>query len=572
MERQDACQRSFLWDLDSEISAENMVRFIRMFADAIDVQGLGFDHTVRAATGRPPYAAQDLLALFVYGHLNHLRSSRRLETECRRNIELWWLLGCQAPDHNTIANFRRDNAKALKRAFAEFIRVCVELDLVGGREVCVDGTTLKASNSLKRSTSKELSAQKAAYFRKRIEAVEQYLAECEAEDEKEARRAALFELDLEPEKLPGLQHLKERLAFHEQEVRQMEQTGQSQILYTDPDAKVMKTKDGGRRACYNLQSAVDSDSHMVVALDVTNQPNDCNLLASTAQLAKENLAVESISAIADKGYDSGKDLLSCLENGIVPDVGFRIDKVQRVFVLDYLEAKITPELLSSRKPQDIQTCLHAGVLPDCYRNTNLSVRLETPGAVSCFIRHPDGSVTCPAGKPFFPRHVRKNGTVYASLKACRACTCRCTDGLSPKEVKFGPDTVYVPVQVYGTPEHPLQQIPAHIAQPDHYHAFGRVPKKPARVILTIRKDLDRQKKRMRISEHPFGTVKHYDGASWFLCRGKEKVTAEASLAFLSYNIRRAASLCGGVQKLIERFKGIPAPFFNLNTHFSAIPT
>ena len=114
MERQDACQRSFLWDLDSEISAENMVRFIRMFADAIDVQGLGFDHTVRAATGRPPYAAQDLLALFVYGHLNHLRSSRRLETECHRNIELWWLLGCQAPDHNTIAKIKKRRRSGLR--------------------------------------------------------------------------------------------------------------------------------------------------------------------------------------------------------------------------------------------------------------------------------------------------------------------------------------------------------------------------------------------------------------------------------------------------------------------------
>lgn len=572
MEQQNVRQQCFLWDLDSEIGAENAVRFLRLFADALDLQGLGFTHTVPAATGRPPYAAQDLLALYLYGHLNRIRSSRRLERECHRNIELWWLLGGLTPDHNTIANFRRDNAGPLKKAFAEFVRVSVELGLVGGKEICVDGTVLKASNSLKRSTSKELSTQKAEYYRKRIAAIEQYLADCETEDQKEQQREALLELDISPEALPDMEHLKERLAFHEQEITQMAESGQSQILYTDPDARVMKTKDGGKRACYNIQSAVDSDSHMIVALDACNQTNDKNLLASTALLAKENLHTDCIAAIADKGYDSAKDIQICLENGIIPDVGFTFDKECRTFVLDYLEAQITPELLASQEPRDIQTCLHAGVLPDCYQNTNLAVQLQRPGLLSCFIRHPDGSVTCPAGKPFFARSRRKNGTVYASFEACRSCTCRCTDGRSPKEVKFGPDTVYVPVRIYGTPDRPYQQIPADAVQPDHYHAFGRVPQKPARVILTIRKDIQKQKKRMLVSEHPFGTVKHYDDASWFLCRGRDKITAEVSLAFLSYNIRRAISISGGVQKLIQRFQGIPAPFFKQNACSSEIPT
>lgn len=572
MEQQNVGQQCFLWDLDSEIGAENAVRFLRLFADALDLQGLGFTHTVPAATGRPPYAAQDLLALYLYGHLNRIRSSRRLERECHRNIELWWLLGGLMPDHNTIANFRRDNAGPLKKAFAEFVRVSVELGLVGGKEICVDGTVLKASNSLKRSTSKELSTQKAEYYRKRIAAIDQYLADCETEDQKEQQREALLELNISPEALPNMEHLKERLAFHEQEITQMAESGQSQILYTDPDARVMKTKDGGKRACYNIQSAVDSDSHMVVALDACNQANDKNLLASTAQLAKKNLNTDCIAAIADKGYDSTKDIQACLENGIIPNVGFTFDKECRTFVLDYLEAKITPELLASQKPQDIQTCLHAGVLPNCYQNTNLAIQLQRPGLLSCFIRHPDGSVTCPAGKPFFARSRRKNGTVYASFVACRSCTCRCTDGHSPKEVKFGPDTVYVPVRIYGAPDRPYQHIPADAVQPDHYHAFGRVPQKPARVILTIRKDIQKQKKRMLVSEHPFGTVKHYDGASWFLCRGRDKITAEVSLAFLSYNIRRAISISGGVQKLIQRFQGIPAPFFKQNARPSKIPT
>ncbi len=559
------------WDLEDEIDAENPVRFIRVFVDALDLKELGFKRPQAAEKGRPPYAAQDLLALFLYGHLNHLRSSRRLERECARNIELWWLMGRQVPDHNTIANFRRDNTKAIKNVFTRFVGICMELKLIGGKEVCVDGTTMKASNSLKRSTSKELSERKAEYYRKRIAAVEQYLAACEEEDQKEQRREALCALDISADKLPSLEHMKERLAFHEEEIRKMEETKQSQILYTDPDAKVMRTKDGGKRACYNVQTAVDSDSHLISAFDVTNDANDLNKLASTAQLAKKNLGTQSIAAVADKGYDSAEDILACLENGIIPDVGFTCDKEYRTFVLDYLETKITPELLASQEPKDITACLHAGVLPDCYQNTNIRIRVETPGAISCFLRHPDGSVTCPMGKPFFPRHNRKNGTVYASHEACRSCTCRCTDGKSPKEVKFGPKTTCVPVRMYGTPDRPLQQIPPDAVQSDHYHAFGRVSKKPARVILTIRKDIAKQKKRMRISEHPFGTVKHYDGASWFLCRSKEKVSAETALAFLSYNIRRAISLCGGVQKLLERFQGITALFFRNRSQFSAFP-
>lgn len=568
MEIQAAEQRCFLWDLESEIGEENPVRFVRMFVEALDVRGLGFTHTVPAGTGRPAYAGRDLLALYLYGHLNRIRSSRRLEQECRRNVELWWLLGRLVPDHNTIANFRRENTKALKNAFHEFVRISVELGLTGAREVCVDGTVLKAANSLKRSTSKQLSEQKAEYYRRRIAAVEKYLAACEDEDQREQRRTALLELDLSPAKLPDPAYLKQRLAFHQEELAQMERSGQTQILSTDPDAKVMRTKDGGKRACYNVQSAVDSASHLIVALDVCNQPNDANLLASTAQLAKQNLCAPSIAAIADKGYDSAKDILACLENGIVPDVGFSFDKEHRAFSLDYIPAPITPRLLASCDPKDIQACLHAGVLPDCYRNTNIQIRILNPGPLSCFLRHPDGSVTCPAGKPFFPRSLRKNGTVYASREACRDCTCRCTDSCAPKEVKFGPDTLYVPVRMYGVPTRPLQQIPAGVLQPDHYHAFGRVQKKPARVLLTIRKDLAKQKKRMQVSEHPFGTIKHYDGASWFLCRGKHKVTAEVSLAFLSYNIRRAISLCAGVKNLMDRFQGIPAPFFQYPAHFS----
>jgi transposase len=146
---------------------------------------------------------------------------------------------------------------------------------------------------------------------------------------------------------------------------------------------------------------------------------------------------------------------------------------------------------------------------------------------------------------------KKNGIVYGSKEACRTCPNRCTDGKTFKTVKFGPQTKYVPVKMYGSPRYALQTIPE-VTQPDHYHAFGRVSRAPARVMIYIKRNVDKLKERFRVSEHPFGTVKFYDGAYFFLCKGKEKVAAETSLMFTSYNIRRAISLAGGVQNLIKR--------------------
>lgn len=373
----------------------------------------------------------------------------------------------------------------------------------------------------------------------------------EADTIDQGRMNKAFALDIDPNNLPEMHDIRARIRKHEDALTQMKDRGVNQLLYTDPDARVMRTKDGGRRACYNIQAATDNDSHMIVGFDVTNDCNDMNKLCSTAKIAMENLGIESVEARGDKGYSSAEDIEACLLNGIAPQVGLVYDREQRVINMEYIPAQISKEERQSAKPEDIKKCLHGGILPACYEGTDISLELQHEGTLSCFIRHEDGTVTCPMGKHLCFQGEKKNGTVYGSKEACRTCPNRCTDGKTFRTVKFGPYTSYVPVRMYGSPKYPLQEIP-NIHQPKHYHAFGRVKRAPARVMIYIKRNKAKLKERMQVSEHPFGTIKFYDGAHYFLCRGKEKVAAETSLIFTAYNIRRAISLAGGVQNLIQR--------------------
>lgn len=550
--------------LDDFIGEENPVRFIREFVDHLDLKALEFQRIRTAATGRKPYSPCLFLKLYLYGHLNRIRSSRMLERECRRNIELMWLLERLCPDHNTIAIFRAVNRKALVKVFKLFVRLCVELNLCSSGRVCVDGTTIKAVNGMDAATSMELSQKKLEYARRELEQVQRYLSGMDAQDQNDQSSLNRpFALDIDPRHLPDPEELKRRIAFHEACIEQMELQGEKQLTFTDPDARMMPSKRGGLKACYNIQTAADPEGHILTGFQVTNHANDANLLHDAAQEARENLGVETLLVTADKGYESSADIQKCVLDGIMPDVGFRYDREERVLNLPYIPETITEEKRASKKPEDIRACLHAGVLPDCYADTNLRVELQRQTVESCFIRHEDGTVTCPMGKSMLYQTTRKNGIVYGSREACRCCPNRCTEGKNFKTVKFGPHTTYVPVRMYGSPRYPLQQIPD-IDQPDHYHAYGRVSHAPAKVVVFIRRDKALQKERMQTSEHPFGTIKHYDGASYFLCRGKEMVAAETALMYLSYNIRRAIRLAGGVQRLIARCRiffssGIPMP-------------
>ena len=388
--------------------------------------------------------------------------------------------------------------------------------------------------------------------------MEKYLDTLDENDLHEERIDHPFALDLDRDRLPDPQWLKERIAFHEKCLREMEESGRKSLTFTDPESAMMPAKEGGIKACYNVQTVVDAGSHMVVDFHVTHSPSDRGQISKSMALCKEELGLEAVSVIADKGYESAKDIQECLMSGVVADVGFIQDREERVFPLDYVEREITAEMKASAKPEDIQACLHAGVLPDRYENTNIRIQLQSLGPVSCFIRHEDGRVTCPMGRELFKQKATRYGIEYSSKEACRTCPNRCTDSRKEKHVNIGHNSRYVPVRMYGDPQYPLQQIPD-AEQRSPYNNFGKLKRAEKRVMVFIRRDVQKQKLRQRTSEHPFGTIKHYDGAGHFLCKGKEKVTAEFALSALSYNIRRAINICGGVQNLIERYRRITMP-------------
>jgi len=526
--------------LEERIPAEHPVRVIDAFVDSLDMEGMGFLHVEPARTGRMAYDPRDLLKLYLYGYMNRVRSSRRLERECERNIEVMWLVNSLTPDFHTIADFRKENRKAIKEVFHAFVEILAEMKLLNTFQFSVDGTKIRAWNSIKRSFTPEVVEKKLLYIQEQIQKLEAYLSDMEGYD----RQEETLHLDIPSERMPEkLTELRERVKKYEGYQARFA-AGEKQILETDPECRTLHSKDGMHPA-YNVQSAVDTKNHLIASFEVTNANTDQNQLSVMGEKVKGELGLSHVQVIADKGYESRKDIERCVMNGIVPEVAFKYDKEERVFTLEHVEAEISKEQRLSTKPEDIGVCLRAGVLPKCYEGTNIQVEVQRQDEMSCFLRHDDGTVTCPIGKRLFKRTVKKAGTVYGSQAACRTCPNRCTDAKNAKTVMIGHHSNCVPVLMYGDSRHPLQKIPEDALISTFNHTLDRKDHAKSQVKLSIRRDTQKQQIRKETVEHPFGTIKWYDGAHYFLCKGKEKVAAEIALSFLSYNIRRAIKLTTG---------------------------
>lgn len=533
------------YSVEEMVEETNPVRVIHAYVDSLPMETLGFERAEPAQTGRPAYDPRDLLKLYIYGYLNRIRSSRKLMTECRRNVELFYLLNMLRPDFRTIADFRKRNRKALKEVFRDFVKACAELKLLGKETVAIDGTKIRASNSKKKSYTPEILEKKIEYLEEQERGIEEYLEKMDKADQEEKRAPVM---DIKPEDMPQkLEQIRERVAKYKGYQKRMKETGETQILETDPECRTIHTKEGQLPA-YNIQTAVDDRHHLIVSFETTNANTDQGLLDQMAEQTKEEMGVETIEALADKGYESRQDIEKCVMHGTVPNVGYKYDKDERIFDLEYIPNEIDEQTRCSEKPEDIQKCLHAGVLPRCYEGTSVEVQLQRRSVMSCFIRHEDGRVTCPMGRELFKHNVRKHGTIYGSREACRTCPNRCTDSKNAKTVSIGHNTNIVAVRMYGNPEYPLQKLPEGFIP---HNSIGR-PQKPERVRLILRRNPDDMQRRKELVEHPFGTIKWYDGAHYFLCRGKEMVSAEIALSFLTYNLRRAIRILG-VGALVAHF-------------------
>lgn len=310
-------QTSFLPPrVEDYVAGDNPVRAIEAFVAALDLSKLGFRHAGSGGgAGQPPYDPADLLKLYLYGYTNRIRSSRALEREAGRNLELIWLMRHLVPGYRTIANFRRDNWKALKAANREFVLLMRELDLLGGKVVAIDGAFFDGNASKASIKTQRRLAKRLAEIEQEIEA---YGAALEANDSAEAERPPAGPDGGEgggdvAQKLAAL--MAKRTAL-KADLAQLEESGQTQLSRTDADARLL-VKNGQVVAGYNVQIAVDDKHKLIVASEVVNDGNDTGQLYNMAKAAKEDLGVETLTALADTGYYNGHTLKDCEENGIV---------------------------------------------------------------------------------------------------------------------------------------------------------------------------------------------------------------------------------------------------------------
>jgi len=297
--------------LDDYIGAENPVRVVDVFVEQLDLGALGFDGVVPAETGRPSYHPAALLKLYIYGYLNRIQSSRRLEREAQRNVELMWLIERLTPDFKTIADFRRDNGKAIRNVCRQFIVLCRKLDLFADSIIAIDGSKFKAVNNRDRNfTSAKLKARMAQIE----ESIDRYLEAMNTADRIQSETAKPQAARLSTKIAKLKQQMQELQAM---EIR-LRNEPDGQVSLTDPDARSMATSGRGTGIVgYNVQTAVDSKNHLIVAHEVTNVGHDRAALASMAEQARDASGLANLTVVADRGYFDGEEIRACELNGIM---------------------------------------------------------------------------------------------------------------------------------------------------------------------------------------------------------------------------------------------------------------
>ena len=453
--------------LDDYIGEDNICRVVAAYVGSLDMAALGFKYSKLKDTGRPPHDPASMLMLYLYGYLNRIRSSRRLQAETRRNIEVMWLMEKVTPDDKTICNFRKDNADALRKVFREFSLWCNRQGLYGRELVAVDGTKIRANSSWKNIYTLD-SAQKG--IEKVNQKILRYMEELDSNDKAEADEAFP-----QPEAVvEALKRLSEKKAKLTELVSELEKGEVKEISTVDPDARIMRQGGDGRPkdACYNVRTVVDSKYKLIVDFENSTCANDIASLSRPVGNAKEILGVHGITAVADSGFYDGADFKRCKENHITCYTA----KLRR-------GTQAPSEAYSHNyfrydKTNDTYICPQGAVLP-------------------------------------FKYNKKKNDPsrrIYGNIDACRAC-----------------------------PQHALCT-----KHERGWRVILRGPNQDAEDEVDERINTAKGRRMMaerrKIVEHPYGTIKKVWGFGGFLCRGLEKTTGEASLAFLAYNFRRVFNI------------------------------
>jgi len=459
--------------IDEYVSDNNAIRIIDEYIKQLDLERLGFKRAVNPSLGRPPYHPKDMLKLYLYGYLNRIRSSRRLEQEAIRNLEVIWLLKKLKPDFKTIADFRKDNKKALKKVFRDFTRLCDEWELFGKELIAIDGSKFRACNAKKNNYNPKKLERHLKYLDEKIEG---YLQELDHHDQIESPDRKLDAQEIEER----IQQLRDRREKYESYQRKLKQSGENEISTTDPDARLM-TNHNHVEVSYNVQTTVDAKHKLIADFKVTQKPNDLGELDNMALRAKKLFENKNFEVLADKGYYQAKDLKKCAEKGIA------------VYITKQTYANRTKD--PAFYPDQFQY--------DPTKNTYL----------------------CPALKELHYYRIRKKdgkviGYEYRHPDACKDCQfkARCTRAQKGRSIFRHVDQDFLD-----------------------------------RIDLQTKRNMGKYKLRQMIVEHPFGTIKRGWGAYYFLTKRKVSVSAEISLSFLAYNLKRVINILG-TEEILRRLR------------------
>lgn len=467
--------------VEDYIDEENPVRALDAFVDMLNLEGLGFSGMTPKATGRPAYHPSTMLKLYIYGYLNRVQSTRRLEKEAGRNLELMWLLGRLKPDFKTIANFRRANGSAIRKVCSQFTQLCRKLDLFSQRLIAVDGSKFKACNNRDKNFTH-------AKLKRRIEeiekSIERYFARLDRVDETESTSSQQSET------------LESKIASLKKEVVRLKAL-EGELL-AHPDSRSMRLRGTGIVG-YNVQSAVDVENHLIVAHEVTMKNNDRSQLFSMSIQAKKTMGFDQIDSLADRGYYKGEEIKAC------EDAGIRV----------YLPKTNTA-------------------------NNRAKGRFEK----SDFRYFPEEDVyRCPADDVLKWRMttVEKGQNLYRYWSSnCQTCSLKtqCTPSKQRRVTRW-----------------------------EHEAVLDRVERRLAR-------EPDKMRIRSQTVEHPFGTLKHWMGATHFQMKRLEHVSTEMSLHVLAYNMKRVINIIG-IKALIAGIEALILFMcckFQLNGNMSAYST
>jgi len=459
--------------IDEYVSDNNSIRIIDEYIKQLNLKSLHFKRAATPLIGRPPYHPKDMLKLYLYGYLNRIRSSRRLEQEAIRNLEVIWLIRKLKPDFKTIADFRKDNKKALKKVFRDFTKLCDEWELFGKELVAIDGSKFRACNSKKNNYNTKKLKRHLKYLDEKIE---KYMQELDHHDITEA---SLEKPDVNTIK-ERIQQLRDRKEKYESYQRKLKQSGENEISTTDPDSRLM-TNNNNVEVSYNVQTTVDAKHKLIADFKVTQKPNDLGELDNMAIRAKKLFGDKTFEVLADKGYCQAKDLKKCAEKGIT--------------------VYITKQIYANRtKDQAFYS--------------------------DQFKYDPERKVyICPGGKELhYARERKREGKIigyeYRNYAACKKCEFkeRCTKAKKGRTICRHADQDFLD-----------------------------------RIDSQTKRNIKKYKLRQMVVEHPFGTIKRGWGAYFFLTKRKVSVSAEISLSFLTYNLKRAINILG-TEEILRRLR------------------